>query len=102
MTDNKYRLSPKDAQEKIRGIAKLGFVTPGPHCQKQMKERGYDILDIEYLLKNCKILAPPEYDNEHDDWKYEVKGRVIDGDKATVITVIVSHNEVFCVTVMDK
>jgi len=102
MTDNKYKLSQKDAQQAIRGIARWGFVTPGPHCWKQMRKRGYDILDIEHLLKNCKILNPPEYDSDHDDWKYEAKGRVIDGDKAAVITVIVSHNEVFCVTVMDK
>lgn len=102
MTDNKYRLTPKEAQLKIREIAQYGFITPWPHCQKQMRKRGFDFQDIEYLLKNCKIVNPPEYDNDHDDWKYEAIGHVIDGDKATVITVIVSHNKVFCVTVMDK
>ncbi len=102
MTDNKYRLSPQKAQQKIREIAKLGWITPRSHCQERMKERGFDMQDLEYLLSNCMVTEAPEYDKKHDDWKYKATGYAIDGDKATVVTVIVGHREVACITIMDK
>jgi hypothetical protein len=102
MTDNNYRLTPQEAQQTIRGIAKLGSITPLPHCWKRMRERNFSLQDIEYLLSKCIVTDPPEYDEKDDDWKYEAKGYVIDGDRATVITLIVSHRELYCKTIMDK
>jgi len=102
MTDNKYRLSPQKAQQKIREIAKLGWITPRPHCQIRMEERGFDIQDLEYLLSKCIVTKPPEYDKKHNGWKYKATGYAIDGDKAAVITVIVSHRELACITIMDE
>ncbi len=102
MTDNKYRFTPKEAQQQIREIAKLGSITLKSHCWERMSERGFDIQDLEYLLSKCTVTDPPKYDKEHDDWKYRAKGYVIDGDRATVITVIVSHRELCCITIMDK
>ncbi len=102
MTDNKYRLTPEEAQQEIRGIAKLGWITPRPHCWKRMNKRGFNIQDLEYLLSKCTVTDPPEFDKEFDDWKYRAKGYVIDGDRATVITIIVSHRELCCITIMDK
>ena len=102
MADIMDKQLPKDAQVIIRGIAKMGFITLGPHCRKRMAKRNFDFQDLEYLPCRCIVTDPPEYDKDHDDWKYQAKGTVIDGDKATAITVIVSHNELFCVTIIDK
>jgi len=102
MTDNTYRITPRKAQQEIRGIAKWGSITLKSHCWERMDERGFDIQDLEYLLSYCTVTDPPEYDEEHDDWKYRAKGQVIDGDRAIVITIIVSHRELCCITIMDE
>jgi len=103
MTDNDTnKLEPKEAQRKINGIAKLGYITPTGHLSDRMDERDYDSQDLEQVLSLGKMRKPPEYDEKHNQWKYKVEGNVIDGEKATVIVTILSHNEIQGITIMDK
>jgi hypothetical protein len=103
MTDNNTnRLDPKEAESRINGIAKLGYITPTGHLSERMKERGYDFQDLEQVLSVGKVRELPEYDEKHNQWKYKVEGNVIDGEKATVIVTILSHNEILGITIMDK
>lgn len=103
MTDIMDRLTPAEAQQTIRGIAKLGSVIPSGHCFfDSMRNRKYSIQDLDFILKNGQVTKEPEWSNKHSDWKYEVEGRSIAGDKALVITVILSHRELFAVTIMSK
>jgi len=103
MTDNDTdRLDPKEAQRKINEIAKLGYITPTGHLSERMEERGYDFQDLEQILSLGKVKDPPEYDEKNEQWKYKVQGNVIDGEKATVIVAILSHNEILGITIMDK
>lgn len=103
MTDNdNNRLEPKEAQRKINGIAKLGHIILTGHLSDRMEERGYDSQDLEQILRLGKVKDPPEYDEKHKQWKYKVAGNVIDGEKATVIVTILSHNEILGITIMDK
>ena len=103
MTDNDTdRLGPKEAQRKINGIGKLGYIIPTSHLSDRMEERGYDFQDLEQILSLGKVKDPPEYDEKYEHWKYKVQGNVIDGEKATVVVAILSHNEVLGITIMDK
>jgi hypothetical protein len=103
MTDIMDRLTPEAAQQTIRDIAKFGFVTPSSHCfYDSMGNRNYSTQDLEFILKNGKVKKEPKWNHKHSDWKYEVEGKSIDGDKALVITVILSHRELFAVTIMPK
>ena len=96
------RLTPKEAQETIRGIAKVGSIIPSKHCfYDSMGKRNYSTQDLEFVLKNGEVKKEPEWDNDHSNWKYEVEGKAIEGDKAIVITVILSHRELRAVTIMS-
>ena len=67
MTDNDTdRLEPKEAQRKINGIAKLGYITPTNHLSDRMEERGYDFQDLEQILSLGKVKDPPEYDEKYE------------------------------------
>jgi hypothetical protein len=103
MTDyDSNPLSPGEAGPEINGIAKLGFITPSRHLTDRMRERGYDSQDLDQILSFGKVKKPPEYDKEHGHWKYKVEGNTIDGEKATVVVAILSHNEILGITIMDK
>jgi len=103
MTDNNTdKLDPKEAERKINGIAKLGFITPTAHFSEQMRKRGYDAQDMDQVLSFGKVRKLPEFDKKHDNWKYKVEGNVVGGEKATVVVTNLSHNEILCITVMDK
>jgi Domain of unknown function (DUF4258) len=101
MTDN--RLSPEQAQEQIRSIAKFGFITPTGHClHESMAERNYDIQDLELVLTSGFVKDEPEWDSDYANWKYKVEGKTTEGDEAVVVTVILSHNELLAITMMSK
>lgn len=104
MTDNNTdKLAPKEAERKINGIAKIAFITSTDHFFEQMRKRGYDAQDMDQVLSFGKVRKlPAEFDEKHDNWKYKVEGNVVGGEKATVVVTILSHNEILCITVMDK
>jgi hypothetical protein len=103
MTDyDTERVSPKEAGLKINEISRLGYITPTPHLSKRMGERHYDFQDLEQILSFGKVKKPPEYDEKHGQWKYKVEGNTIDGEKATAVVAILSHNEILGITIMDK
>ena len=67
-----------------------------------MANRDYDVQDLEKVLLNGKINAPPEYDSKYNNWKFKVEGLTTEDDIAVVVTVIISHRELFCVTIFGK
>jgi hypothetical protein len=99
MADTRNRYSIVDAQEIIRDIAQNGSIVTSRHTDFDHPERGYTTDDIEHILKNGVITKEPEYDQKRQDWKYRVEGKDIDNDNAVAITVIVSHRELWVVTV---
>lgn len=103
MTDSIKKLTPLEAQTKIRDIAKLGSIIPTYHCFcDSMDIRSYSIHDLELVLKKGTVKEHPEYDEKYRNWKYKVEGRAIDGDQAIVITVILSYRELLAITIMPK
>lgn len=95
-------LTAKQAEEKIKEINRLGSVTILPHCKQRMKEKSYDTSDIDLILSKGRVNKPPEYNEKHGQWKCEVEGNAIEGDKATLVVAIVSHRELACITIMPK
>ena len=92
-----------EAEKQIRNIAKFGSIIPSYHCfRDSMANRDYDVQDLEKVLLNGKINAPPEYDSKYNNWKFKVEGLTTEDDIAVVVTVIVSHRELFCITIFDK
>ena len=103
MADSNKKLTLKEAQSKIREIAKWGSVIWTDHfCYGSMNYRNYNSQDIDFILKEGTVKEPPEYDKDHCNWKYKVEGKTIDGDIAIVITVILSYRELLAITIMPK
>jgi hypothetical protein len=102
MPDIRNILSAQEAERRIRGIVKFGYVTPLPHCRLRMKERGYDDTDLELILSTGRIIEPPEFNTEYNNWVCIVEGNVVEGDIAVVVTAIFSHNELHCITIKPK
>ena len=103
MTSKDNKLSNKEAQRKINEIATLGDIIPAYHYYEKGKEiRNYSLQDVRYILKKGKVTDPPEYDEFHRDWEYNVEGKTIDGDEAIVVLAIISHRELKVITVKPK
>lgn len=102
MVDNNKKLTLQEAQSKIREIAKLGSVIWTDHYYDRTNYRNYSSQDIDFILQEGTVKEPPEYDEDHCNWKYKVEGKTIDGDRAIVITVILSYRELLAITIMPK
>jgi hypothetical protein len=86
-------LSADEAKRQILFILDEGYVEPSLHCiHESMQLRGMTMLDIERALRTGEIRRQPEWDAEHENWKYRVEGADTDGDDLTVITVIIEPN----------
>ena len=83
------KYSRKDARDLIGQIVKDGKIYLTRHCQyESMVNRHVTAQDIEYVLVTGNIKKEPEWDERAKDWKYQVEGKDLDGDRLTVITVI--------------
>ena len=97
------KLSPEEAKRRIVFILKGGgsFI-PLWHCYQRMGERGgisgVSDRDVINVLLHGEIIREPEWDDNHNNWKYRVEGKDIEGDDLTAITVIV--DETFAIKVI--
>ncbi len=53
------------------------------------------------MLSNGEITDQPEYDENHDQYKYRVQGTTIDGDSAVAVTVILGFRSLLVVTIFE-
>lgn len=97
------RLIANKAQQKIRGIVKLGEITPTYHYNDKGRNiRNYSLQDVKYILENGTVMEPPVFDRDYQNWKCRVEGKSISGDVAVVITAIASHRELIVISVFLK
>jgi hypothetical protein len=83
-------LSPEEAKRQILFILDEGNVELSAHCKREsMIRRGISSLDVTHALKTGEIRRAPEWDDNHDNWKYRVEGQDTDGDDLTSIVVII-------------
>src|SRR6266498_3385010 len=70
-------LSADEAKRKILFILERGIVEPTWHCKEEtMPRRGVEMTDLLHVLKTGVIVRDPEWDDDHDNWKYRVEGKV--------------------------
>lgn len=95
------QLTPDEAKRKIALFLEDGTVEPSFHCRREsMRKRNVTMLDIVNALKTGEIIREPEWDDEHQDWKYRVEGVDTEGDELTAVTIIFDVNlTLFIVTV---
>ena len=84
---------PQEAKEKILLILYEGIVRPTFHCQQDsMQKRNVGIDDILVALETGEVQRKPEWDDNHQNWKYKVLGKDIENDDLTVVTVIIEND----------
>ena len=90
------KYSPKQALELIRKILNEdGYISPSrKHAKRtRMPGRNVDLQDLEILLlESGEIERPPEWDNDHGNYKYRVEGTDIDGEELVAIVAIDEQN----------
>jgi hypothetical protein len=83
---------PHIAIAKIRSILPTGRLVITHHCREQMRERNVDDLDVRKVLEETgAINSQPEWDDEHQKWKYKVDGHDIEGEELSLIVNIVEE-----------
>ncbi|MFL6215824.1 MAG: DUF4258 domain-containing protein [Blastocatellia bacterium] len=83
------KLLPEEAKRIILLILEQGYVEYSHHCLKDsMPRRQVTMLDVVNTLRKGQIVRNPEWDEEHQNWKYRVEGVDSEADELTVITVI--------------
>lgn len=86
-------LSPNEAKEKILLILCDGDIQPTRHClYESMPKRSVEDFDIRKALTLGEVQEQPEWEENHQNWKYKVIGKDLDDDKLTVITIIVESD----------
>lgn len=79
---------PPKPKRKIQLILVEGIVDISNHCRRRMRERGVDDLDVAHVLREGEIIREAEWDPEHEEWKYRIEGKDVEGEELTAITVI--------------
>ena len=63
-----------------------------------MQERNFTSRDVLYILMHGHI-SKKEFDEEHNNWQYAIKGEDLEGDDGTIVTAIVNSNRQVIITV---
>jgi Domain of unknown function (DUF4258) len=85
--------SPDEAKEIILIILRDGIVKPTIHCrQDSMIKRNITDDDVAEALEVGKVQHRPVWENKHQNWKYTVVGKGIEGDELSLITVIIESD----------
>jgi hypothetical protein len=71
--------------KRIRKLWREGDVTWTPHVEVEMKRRKLLLPDIRHII-NTGIIVGHTKPRSH--WRYEIKGKLLDGGKATCIVEI--------------
>ena len=97
--DPTKELSDKEALKIITEIVEYGFIHYSDHVKEQMKKRGYEAQDVEYILTNGNI-TKKDFSEEHQNWEYRIEGTDLDGDEGKIITAVIAINRLIIITVL--
>lgn len=82
-------LSYRRAMERIRTLWNEGLVEIDPyHAQVRMRERGFDMLDLEHLIRYGRVV---EHSKPGRLWRYKVEGTSVEGERAACVVEIKGH-----------
>lgn len=91
-------LDERQALDLIREIVDTGHIIFSDHARDRMQERNFTSRDVLYILKHGHI-SKKEFDEEHNNWQYAIKGEDLEGDDGTIVTAIVNSNRQVIITV---
>lgn len=91
-------MDSSQATKTLRELAKKGCIIISRHCREQMEKRNVTTEDILRVLMWGSIKDIKKND-EHDNWKIEVKGKDLDGDKLTVQAAVNEEKRTIVITV---
>jgi hypothetical protein len=98
------QLSPTEAFEAIQALLKecgerLGKTT---HARDRMLERTVNDDDILNVLRNGTV-STPEWNEEHQNWKYPVSGMDLDGIPLVIVIALEpQYCRITVITVKDR
>jgi hypothetical protein len=78
-------LSGKEALRICRRLLKNGAFVPTPHFKGRMARRNILIRDIFRVINKGEIKDQPEWDMEHQNYKFSVSGNDIEGNELEVV-----------------
>ena len=70
------------------------------HAKERMKERGYTLHDVEYILLHGTITGK-QFVNSAGNWRYIITGPDLDGTDGSAVTTIIHRNAIVLVTVLS-
>jgi len=102
MPDNQNKLSPEEAERKIREIVEYGYIERREHFYERMEQGECDYNDLLLILSKGKVKEPPKYDKKFKNWRYKVEGRTVEGDNVVIVVAIESNTKLVCITIIPQ
>lgn len=85
---------------RIRDCIEKGLYRQSKHAIERESERGIDLLDVLYVLKNgYHETAKTSFDDAFQTWKYAVRGKTLDEIEIRII-IAFDDNGMMIITVM--
>lgn len=47
-----------------------------PHCKQRMRERNFDVFDVNYVIRNGRCIEEGAYCEQYNDFKYKFNGDI--------------------------
>jgi hypothetical protein len=69
------------------------------HFTNRMASRRFDMNDVVQVARTGRIPNPPEHDMSHDEWKWRIEGRAVDGRTVYVVFSILGDRRVKGITI---
>jgi hypothetical protein len=79
-----------------------GEVVETLHFKQRMAQRRFGSLDLVNLAYEGRILASPQWDAQHREWKWRVEGPAVDGRPIAVAFTVLGERRVKAVTIMRR
>lgn len=94
--------TPDEAIRKIRQILREGDTIFSQHLLKDIQSgrHGVSHQDVLHVLRSGEIISPPEWSDDHRNWKYKVEGTDLEEEEELrAITIIIEERfMIFIVT----
>jgi len=91
-------LTVEAAERTIREILQSGHVLVSRHAKEMMRERGYTLGDVLFILEHGAVTKREEGQNRQ--YRYHVHGDDLEGHKGIVIVAIIRRDKLAIVTVL--
>ncbi len=85
------------ALQRIKALWEEGKVAIKPHAKRRMQEYGFDMMDIQHVIRYGRVT---DHSQPHNLWRYVVDGSSV--DEAPMRCVVEINGRLIIVTVVDR